>query len=215
LSPCTECSDPYHSHNAPFAFSVTSLPFAGRLFIDNEPCAKADSCSFVSKHNVLVSSLSSSTSSLVVYTDSSHNPQSGAGYSLIVLYRGRRIRSFTIPLARKGSSFDVEVFAFAHASSFLSQWLATCPHVSDVCIFSDSSSSLKVIFKGTPHPSQSASILFRTNFLHLFQSLPNLRIHISWVPGHKGIAGMKIADSLAVEAGIVLTRYGVCLRTCK
>jgi len=72
--------------------------------------------------------------------------------------------------------------------------------VSSVHFFSDSSSSLKVIFKGTPHPSQSASILFRTNFHRLFSTLPNLHVHISWVPGHKGIAGMKIADSLATSA---------------
>jgi len=92
------------------------------------------------------------------------------------------------------------MFVLAHASSFLLRWLSTRPHVSDVHFFSDSSSSLKVIFKGTPHPSQSTSILFRTNFHHLFSALPNLRVHISWVPGHKGIAGMKIADSLAKKA---------------
>ena len=87
LDPFTERSDPYHSHNTPYAFAVTSLPFFGRLSIDDEPCAKSDTRSFVSEHNIFVSSLSSSPSSLVVYTDGSHNPQTGAGYSLIVFYR--------------------------------------------------------------------------------------------------------------------------------
>ena len=103
----------------------------------------------------------------------------------------------SVPFARKGSSFDAEMFALSHASSFLLRWLSKRPHVSWVHIFSDSSSSLKVIFSGKPHPAQLTSIQFRTNLLTLLNSRPNLRIDISWVPGHKGIAGMKIADSLA------------------
>ena len=92
------------------------------------------------------------------------------------------------------------MFALAHASSRIRKFVTLRPTISEVLIHSDSTSSLQTIFRADAHPAQMASILFRTNFHALLTALPSLHVKVSWVPGHKGVYGMKVADKRAKSA---------------
>lgn len=71
LDPNTERSDPYHSHNTPYAPAASSYLFAGRLFFKHKPCHKDDKKSLVAEQNILITQLSLKEDSLIVFTDSS------------------------------------------------------------------------------------------------------------------------------------------------
>ena len=71
------------------------------------------------------------------------------------------------------------------------------PSINSIRIFSDASSAIKKIFDGSPHPSQAASILFRTCFHNIFTSHKDISASVVWTPGHKGTQGMKTVDRLA------------------
>ena len=43
----TERAEPFHTQNAPYHLCLTSLPFAGRLFINSDACPKADRKSLI------------------------------------------------------------------------------------------------------------------------------------------------------------------------
>jgi len=146
---------------------------------------------------------------LLVFTDGSKK-DGATGYAYQGIYLGRAVFSLAVPFGgSKSSSFDAEMFALAHASRTMLTWLLAHPHVSTVRMFSDASSALKVILSGTPHPAQTASINFRTNFHALFSSLPPFASSLTG-PGHKGTIGMKGVDKLAKQAASSAagTRHG-------
>ena len=120
---------------------------------------------------------------------------------MVGIYLGRVAFSFAIPLSKGASVFDAEMHALAHASTRIKKFLTFRPHISEVKIYSDSSSSIQMIFNGSPHPSQQASILFRTNMLTLFNALPHLRVTVQWTPGHCRVVGQVMADK-AAKSGV-------------
>ena len=116
---------------------------------------------------------------------------------MVGVYRGRTVFNLAVPLARRASAYNAEMYALAHSSCCILHFLSTRPHISTIKIYSDCSSALGTIFDGRPHASQGASIFFRSQMLPLFKSCPNLRLHLIWTPGHKGTIGNVMADKRA------------------
>ena len=200
LPPNTEKTDPFDSHNTPYAYSKTSPPFTGRLRILPSPCHKNNRKSHAAQHNSIFHTSSDDPNLLLIYTDGSrysHKGNKKAGYGVVGIYLRRVAFSFTIPLSKGASVFNDEMHTLAHASTHIKKFLTFCPHISEVKIYSDSSSSIQMIFDGSPHPSQQASILFRSNMLTLFNTLPHLRVTVQWTPGHCGVVGQVMADKAA------------------
>ena len=206
LDPNTERSDPYHSHNAPYALAASSPPFAGRLFFKHKPCHKDDKKSLVTEQNILVAQLSLREDSLVVFTDGSRRDCGATGYGLVGYHMNREVFKLRVPFAKKASQWDAEMYALAHASYSINRTLQSNPRITRVQMFSDASSAIQKIFDGSPHPSQTASILFRSNFLDIFTRSSAIRITVTWTPGHGGTAGMKCVDGLAKKASEMTTR---------
>ena len=112
-----------------------------------------------------------------------------AGYGVVGIYLRRVAFSFAIPLSKGASVFNAEMHALTHTSTCIKKFLTFYPHISEVKIYSDSSSSIQMIFDGSPHPSQQASILFCSNMLTLFNALPHLKVSMQWTPGHCRVVG--------------------------
>ena len=110
-----------------------------------------------------------------------------------------------VPFAKKASQWDAEMYALTHASFSINRFIQNHPHITRVQMFSDASSAIQKIFDGSPHPSQTASILFRNNFLDIFTRSSAIRITVTWTPGHGGTAGMKHVDSLVKKASEMAT----------
>ena len=198
IHPNMERFNPFHSHNAPYAFTSHSPLFVGRIFFDHEPCSKKNCHSLVSEHNPFFLNSSSKSSHLVIFTDGSHR-DSRTGYGLVGYLEGKRIFQIVVPFVKDASNYDTKMFALAHAACRIKSIMSSNSTIKFIQIFSDASSAIEKIFNGSPHPSQDASIIFRSCFHKIFSWCPLLKCSVSWTPGHGGMAGMKLADSLAKQ----------------
>ena len=75
--------------------------------------------------------------------------------------------------------------------------------INRVKFYSDSTSSLKVIFEPSTHLAQQYSLLFRSNIIDLLSRMPNLEVGVGWSPGHMDIIRNETADR-AAKAGVRL-----------
>ena len=48
-----------------------------------------------------------------------------------------------------------------------------------------------------PHASQFSLVLFRHKIYSLLKNHPNVQVHMSWTPGHRGVLGTALADKNA------------------
>jgi len=98
IVPRASIFDPFHSHHAPYAYSLSSPPFIGRLFIDSSTWPADSIRSRVAQFNVSFLDTIRSPSHLVVFTDGS-KVSSAAGYSVVGYYMGKIAFSVSIKLA--------------------------------------------------------------------------------------------------------------------
>ena len=61
------------------------------------------------------------------------------------------------------------------------------PHIKSITFYSDSSSAISNISLMHTHPSQLLSIMFSKHIHKFLEKNKDYHIHITWVPGHKGI----------------------------
>jgi ribonuclease HI len=204
-NPDAERLEPFHSDNAPWHVTAGSL--SPRLSIRPIPCdIEARPAYSASLNRELISSRHDPTL-LLVYSDGSRwKPAGGgekSGYGVVIYHCAVPIASFSIGLGRYSTVFDAEMFALAHASSKVKKILDAHTVINRVKFYSDSTSSLKVIFEPSAHPAQQCSLLFRSNIIDLLDRMPNLEIDVGWSPGHTDIIGNEAADR-AAKAGVKL-----------
>ena len=195
----SERLNPFHSDNAPFHATATSLP---RLSITSTPCSPDDRRALVSELNRQLRSSRLDPSVLLIYCDGSRMRCKGGGkkrtgYGLVGYYMGRKVFSLSVGLGPRATVYDAELFALAHASSKASAFVLGKPHIGEVFLFSDSSSALRSVFDPSTHPGQRCSLVFRKNVLDMFDRHASLHITASWSPGHSGVVGNEVADTLA------------------
>jgi len=124
-------------------------------------------------------------------------------YGVVIYHCTKPIFTFSIGLGRSSTVFDAEIYALAHASSKVNRILDSHTTIRTVKFYSDSTSSLKVIFNPSIHPAQQCSLLFRTNIVGLLDRMPDLVVNVAWSPGHTDIIGNEAADK-AAKAGVKL-----------
>jgi len=185
-----ECSSPFHTQNTPHSYRVSSLPFTSCFFIDNRACAPDDRKSLVANQRMWLLS-SQGRRTLNIFTDGSKTDKA-AGWAVRGIHAGRVMFQFSVPYARKASSHDAEMMALAHASKLVAETMLGKRSIREFRFFSDSMTALTSIFDPRPHPSQQASLLFRSNMHRLFSERKDITGCMLWTPGHGGLEHMNI-----------------------
>ena len=204
-SPNLERLEPFHSDNAPW--HVTAKSLLPRLTISPDPCDKEARPAYSASLNKELVHSKHDPSLLLVYCDGSRwKPARGterSGYGVVIYHCAKPIFTYSIGLGESSTVFDAEMYALAHAGSKVKRILDTHTTVRTVKFYSDSTSSLKVIFDPSIHPAQQCSLLFRTNIVDLLDRMPDLVVNVAWSPGHTDIIGNDAADK-AAKAGVKL-----------
>ena len=194
----TERALPFHSQNAPHSLRLSTLPFAGRLFISPEACARKDRKSLITEQRIWLNT-KQGRDTLVIFTDGSKTDKA-AGWAITGIHAGQILFTHKVPLAKKASNHDAEMYALSHASKLVRETMLGTPHLREFRIFSDSTSALTSIFSPSPHPAQQASLTFRSNMLWLFSERKDITGRLVWTPGHGGLDYMTLTDKNAKAA---------------
>ena len=196
---------PFHTDNAPW--HVTAKSLSPRLTISPDPCGKEARPAYSASLNKELVNSKHNPSLLLVYSDGSRWKPAGStkqsGYGVVIYHCVKPIFTSSISLGQCSTVFNAEMWALAHASSKVNRILDAQTTIRTVKFYSDSTSSLKMVFNPSAHPAQQCSLLFRNNVVNLLSRMPDLVINVAWSPGHTDIIGNKAADK-AAKAGVVL-----------
>ena len=130
---------------------------------------------------------------LVITTDGScrkvrGRKRTGAG---VVIKKGENtIWCGSWGLGRRSNTYDSESFTLAVGMLLTKHLADDDPHINSIKFYSNSSLAISNISLTHTHPSQQLS----RGTLKFLEKNNDSHIHITWVPGHKGLEINKLAD---------------------
>src|SRR5690606_25359208 len=146
------------------------------------------------EHNQLIRSLDDNN--IMVYSDGSIiEVVVGAGVYLRGTSKWQEQRH-RINLGTTMEVYDAELFGISTATSILVR-LSQRHQFRHAWIFLENTAAIQRIQSLRPGPGQCHAIQAHTNAHTL--SIRGATLHIAWVPGHEGVEGNEIADTLAKE----------------
>ena len=109
-----------------------------------------------------------------------------------------------IGLGKRATVYDAEMLALAitgtQVADLAHNSLQAGSPISEVRIYSDSTSALINIMDPSPHPGQVFSLSFINNIKKAWLTIPSLQIFLNWSPGHADVIGNEAADREARAA---------------
>jgi hypothetical protein len=195
---------PFSQWNEPGRDNLTSNPRFSRSI---EPPLPGNIPGLVKSINTLLRT--SSDSQHLYFSDGSFGEE-GAGIGIVHGWMGgigRSLNSFGetgFPWSPNSTAYDVEMAGLAIVAFKIFELIHDSHendrNITDIFIYSDSTSALCNITDLGPHPGQIFSIFF-TQYIELALGgaihFPNIRIHLGWSPGHAEVLGNEAADRMA------------------
>ena len=128
----------------------------------------------------------------------------GTGAGLVHYHLGDIGNTFSVPgttrigLGKKATAYNAEMLALAITGTQIADLahdsLQAGSLISELRIYSDSTSALINITDPSPHLGQIFSLLFINNIKQAWLTIPSLQIFLNWSPGHVNVLGNEAAD---------------------
>ena len=190
-------SDPKGERVFPFAklYSPEESPISDhpRLHLQTESVVEDERDTLVDRINSLTTAFNRKRH--IFFCDGSYNKEDGAGSGVIHYCQGdiayeKDFNGFTsIGAGPKATVYDAEMLALAIAGSHsfdIAYEAASNPDypLSEIRIYSDSTSALQNIIDPSPHPGQLFSLSFIDHIKLALLACPDLQVYLCWSPGH-------------------------------
>ena len=181
---------PFAKLNSPEESPISDHP---RLHLQIEAVDEDERDSLTERINSLTTAFNRERH--IFFCDGSYNDEDGAGSGVIHYCQGditykKDFNGFTsIGAGPKATAYDAEMLALTIAGSHsfdITYEAASNPDypLSEICIYSDSTSALQNITDPSPHPGQLFSLLFIDHIKLALLACLGLQVYLCWSPGH-------------------------------
>ena len=198
-----------HTHERIFPFLLppwrkTCADYPNRVTIEDKP-AKEDKT--VTEHLRYVSSLKTSPSHIIVYTDGSQRSIGRrfrrTGTVAVGFHQGNEIFKQKIGLGGKAEVYDAELTGLVVGIRTAITKADSLPRTHHIHIFADNISAIKTVSDPKPHQGQLLAYTFYQHMLQWLQKNPVNTLRVVWCLGHLDILDNEQADQLAKEATLL------------
>ena len=197
---------PFANLNRPDASPLIDHP---RLFLETTAVSEEEREPLIDRINSLTTAFNRERH--IFFCDGSLNNEEGAGSGVVHYCQGdiayeKDFNGFScIGAGPKATAYDAEMLALAIAGSHvfdIAYEAASNPNypLSEIRIYSDSTSALQNITDPSPHPGQLFSLSFIDHINLSLLACPDLKIFLCWSPGHRNVTGNEAADRVAKAA---------------
>ncbi|KEP52046.1 putative reverse transcriptase from mobile element jockey protein, partial [Rhizoctonia solani 123E] len=141
----------------------------------------------------------SSPASVLGYSDGHMAVSRGClkvGVGFYITICGRKVDTLSMGIGPRANIFDAEMLALAKCLTKAVR-IASTNMINHIHLFCDNQATIRTIHDPSKHPAQYASLIFLRALNLFLEGHPDRHVHVTWVPGHAGIKGNDVADSLA------------------
>src|SRR5258708_25467052 len=194
----------------PWRTSELDIPEYVQIFTPLTEPGRSSKDSWRDDHNNFIAENEENPEFLFVYSDGSLTEKGGrrrTGYGVVAYNKGLKVFKRSGALGEHTEVFDTEMMGLHVAAEATREFLlAEPPHLKppNIIFYADNAGSITRIFDGAPGKVQAHSRAFRKTIRKIIKEQDNVRIAISWCPGHSGIIGNDAADDLT-KSGVQLT----------
>lgn len=120
------------------------------------------------------------------------------GRAVVGLHKGKELFREKVELEENAEVYDAEMLGLTKAATLGILYTRRNPHpITHLHIYTDNNTAIQSIFEANAKVGQHYSRTFSTAIIEFLEIDESYHIKFAWAPGHKGVKGNEITDTLA------------------